>query len=223
MKSIKVPTLSELAYQSIKDQILSCRIRPGEKINVDRYSEELGVSATPVREALAKLQQEGLIQYVPRTGWKMAKISSVKYRKYKEIQDLLEVSLSCRSLPYIKEEDLAKLERLNDKMKDIVDASPDGMPNAERILNANDDFHMQIFNLYPNNIMVDILQQIWNNLLFVRLTLVTSEEFLATYYDEHIEIIEALKKGDPAVVKEKMMGHLQSGKGYIESYIEEDE
>ena len=71
---IKVPTLSELAYESIKAQILSCKIRPGERINIDQYSESLGVSTTPVREALSKLQQEGLVQYIPRTGWKLSLI-----------------------------------------------------------------------------------------------------------------------------------------------------
>ena len=89
---IKVPTLGELAYESIKAQILSCRILPGEKINIDQYSAELGVSTTPVREALSKLQKEGLVQYVPRMGWKISKISKQEFRKLQEVKSLLEIT-----------------------------------------------------------------------------------------------------------------------------------
>ncbi|MDO5563374.1 MAG: GntR family transcriptional regulator, partial [Synergistaceae bacterium] len=106
---IKVPTLSELAYQSIKDQILACKIRPGEKINIDKYAVTLGISATPIREALSKLQQEGLVQYVPRTGWKISKISQHEFQDLREVKALMEITISLRALPYIKSKDIPKL------------------------------------------------------------------------------------------------------------------
>ena len=116
---VKVPTLSELAYESIKAQILSCKIRPGERINIDQYSENLGVSTTPVREALSKLQQEGLVQYIPRTGWKTSRISKQEFRKLQEVKSLLEITLAERALPFIKPNDIPQMILLNTEMREL--------------------------------------------------------------------------------------------------------
>ncbi|MDD2285554.1 MAG: GntR family transcriptional regulator [Paludibacter sp.] len=218
---IKVPTLSELTYQSIKEQILSGNIRPGEKINVDHYSEKLGVSTTPVREALSKLHQEGLIQYIPRTGWRVSRISKKEFKKLQEVKALLEIALAERALPYIKPSDIPQLVVLNNQMKSLIPTNPEVKPDLEKLLMANDRFHMYIFSFYPNNIMIEILQQSWNNLKYPRLIWISSEEFLNKFYDEHNEIIEAIRKNDAVRLRHAVEKHLQCGTKYIEECLED--
>ena len=217
---IEVPTLSELAYQSIKDQILSCKIRPGEKINIDKYAVTLGISATPIREALSKLQQEGLVQYVPRTGWKISKISQHEFQDLREVKALMEITISLRALPYIKSKDIPKLVLLNNQMRDIVTEAKDGKPDLEKLLIANDRFHMYIFNFCPNDIMKGILQQSWNNLKYARLVWISSNEFLMHFYEEHNEIIRAIKNQDADALRKAVENHLQCGIGKMETYLD---
>ena len=218
---VKVPTLSELAYESIKAQILSCKIRPGERINIDQYSENLGVSTTPVREALSKLQQEGLVQYIPRTGWKISRISKQEFRKLQEVKSLLEITLAERALPFIKPNDIPQMILLNNEMRELFKPCAGGKPDLERLLEANDRFHMYIFKFYDNDIMIEILQQTWNNLRYARLIWISSEEFLNNFYEEHNEIIAAIKDRNGAALRDAVEKHLRCGLGYMEACLEE--
>ena len=218
---VKVPTLSELAYESIKAQILSCKIRPGERINIDQYSENLGVSTTPVREALSKLQQEGLVQYIPRTGWKISRISKQEFRKLQEVKSLLEITLAERALPFIKPNDIPQMILLNNEMRELFKPCAGGKPDLERLLEANDRFHMYIFKFYDNDIMIEILQQTWNNLRYARLIWISSEEFLNNFYEEHNEIIAAIKDRNGAALRDAVENHLRCGLGYMEACLED--
>ena len=218
---IKVPTLSELAYESIKAQILSCKIRPGERINIDQYSESLGVSTTPVREALSKLQQEGLVQYIPRTGWKISRISKQEFRKLQELKSLLEITLAERALPFIKPDNIPQMVLLNNEMKELFKPCSDGKPDLEKLLEANDRFHMYIFKFYDNDIMIEILQQTWNNIRYARLIWISSEEFLNNFYEEHNEIIAAIKDKDSSALRRAVEKHLRCGLGYMEACLED--
>lgn len=218
---VKVPTLSELAYESIKAQILSCKIRPGERINIDQYSENLGVSTTPVREALSKLQQEGLVQYIPRTGWKISRISKQEFRKLQEVKSLLEITLAERALPFIKPNDIPQMILLNNEMRELFKPCAGGKPDLERLLEANDRFHMYIFKFYDNDIMIEILQQTWNNLRYARLIWISSEEFLNNFYEEHNEIIAAIKDRNGAALRDAVERHLRCGLGYMEACLED--
>ena len=218
---VKVPTLSELAYESIKAQILSCKIRPGERINIDQYSENLGVSTTPVREALSKLQQEGLVQYIPRTGWKISRISKQEFRKLQEVKSLLEITLAERALPFIKPNDIPQMILLNNEMRELFKPCAGGKPDLERLLEANDRFHMYIFKFYDNDIMIEILQQTWNNLRYARLIWISSEEFLNNFYEEHNEIIAAIKDRNGAALRDSVEKHLRCGLGYMEACLED--
>lgn len=218
---VKVPTLGELAYKSIKERILACKIRPGEKLNIEKYASALGVSTTPIREALAKLQQEGLVQYVPRTGWKVSRISKQEFRKLQEVKALLEVTLAVRALPFIKKKDIPQMTLLNNQMRDIVTEARGGEPDLEKLLEANDRFHMYIFNFYTNDIMKEMLQQSWNNLKYARLIWISSEDFLEHFYEEHEAIIEAIRNQDVDALKEAVEKHLQCGIGYMEECLED--
>ncbi|WP_281680653.1 GntR family transcriptional regulator [Synergistes jonesii] len=218
---IKVPTLGELAYESIKAQILSCRILPGEKINIDQYSAELGVSTTPVREALSKLQKEGLVQYVPRMGWKISKISKQEFRKLQEVKSLLEITLAERALPFIKSSDIPRLTALNNQMRDLANSFAGGKPDLEKLLEANDLFHMHIFRFYNNDIMIEILQQTWNNLRYARLIWISSQEFFDKFYDEHNAIIDAIKNKDRDALRSAVEKHLRCGLSYMEECLED--
>ena len=218
---VKVPTLSELAYESIKAQILSCKIRPGERINIDQYSENLGVSTTPVREALSMLQQEGLVQYIPRTGWKISRISKQEFRKLQEVKSLLEITLAERALPFIKPNDIPQMILLNNEMRELFKPCAGGKPDLERLLEANDRFHMYIFKFYDNDIMIEILQQTWNNLRYARLIWISSEEFLNNFYEEHNEIIAAIKDRNGAALRDSVEKHLRCGLGYMEACLED--
>lgn len=80
---------------------------------------------------------------------------------------------------------------------------------------------MYIFKFYDNDIMIEILQQTWNNLRYARLIWISSEEFLNNFYEEHNEIIAAIRDNDSAALRRAVEKHLRCGLGYMEACLED--
>ena len=110
---------------------------------------------------------------------------------------------------------------LNNQMKDLFPNVDNTQPDLEKLLEANDRFHMYIFNFYSNDIMIEILQQTWNNLRYARLLWISSEEFLTQFYDEHVAIIDAIKNKDRLALHSAVEKHLHCGLEYMEACLED--
>ena len=220
MLSINLPTLSEASYESIKEQILCGTIRPGKKINLDQCASMLGVSATPIREALTKLQQEGLTQYIPRVGWRVVKLSRGELMKYYEIQTLLEMTLAERAFPYIEEKHVNLIKMHNDQMLSLLQENKTG-PVGKELLEANDQFHKALYISYPNNIMFETLLQIWNRVQYQRRVMFDSKQRPQGFYEEHLTIIRALTEKNKEAFLDAIQTHFNGGLRAIEEILVE--
>lgn len=220
MLSINLPTLSEASYESIKEQILCGAIRPGEKINLDAWASILGVSSTPIREALTKLQQEGLTQYIPRAGWRVVKLSREAFMKYHEIQVLLETTLAERAFPYVKEEHIHMMRDYNDQMLSLLQNNKiEKLVGA--LLEVNDRFHKMLYSAYSNNIMFDTLLQVWNMMQYQRRVMLGSKRYAKSFYEEHLDIICALTEKNKDAFLEAIQKHFEGGLRAMEESLEE--
>lgn len=90
--SIMVKTVSEQIYYAIRDDIFSQRRKPGEKLTTKSLQERLGVSSTPIREALTRLQEDGLIEYQPNVGMRVVRLTQ------KDIQDIFSLTIELDSI-----------------------------------------------------------------------------------------------------------------------------
>ncbi|WP_294193493.1 GntR family transcriptional regulator [uncultured Cloacibacillus sp.] len=218
----KPKTLTELVYEDIKRDILSGGISPGSKISLEDTASRLDVSLTPVREALTKLQQEGIVQYIPRAGWRASKLSKKTYLKYRELQMVLELTLTELALPHVTDETIDKMDAANQKLQYCIDHLPqEELPQA--LLQINDSIHMMLFSCYDNEIMTKALQNVWNMMGYYRLVLFGTPYFREIGYKDHAQLIAALREKDAQAVYKAMEQHLVNGPLCLEDVFCEDE
>ena len=114
------PQLSEDVAGSIRQQIVTGALQPGSFVRIDETAAELGVSATPVREALVALRGEGLVEQVPRRGYRVGALSNQDIDDIFWLQGTIAGTLAGRAARHITAEHLEQLTALNDGLRDAV-------------------------------------------------------------------------------------------------------
>lgn len=217
----KPPTLSEMAYRKIRQKILSGEIRPGDRMSLEKFSSEFGMSATPVRESLTKLEQDGLVYYLAHSGWRASKLSRKTYVKYRELQFLLESALATRAAPFVDEKVLKHMKESNERMRQAIKTMPKE-EIARIIQKENDDhFHLPLYRACDNEPMLKVLLNVWDTIRHQRMAMFSSPEFLKRCCNDHDLIIKALEKKDLFALQEAVNLHFASGLGSLESSFDD--
>jgi DNA-binding GntR family transcriptional regulator len=178
------------AVRTLRDMIITRRIGPGQQLRQDGLAEEIGLSRSPLREALRTLETEGLLVHVPNQGYFVARLKSSDLRQIYLMRRLLESELF-RTLNGPSANQLSKLRDENELMQQFV---KDGKP--AQVLRANRKFHFGIFALSPLDLVMRQVERLWH----------LSESYRAAYIwlpaaqekivAEHIAMIAALESQD---------------------------
>jgi len=204
-------TLSEIVYEKIKDSIITHVYKFGSRLYLKNLSAEMNVSMIPVREALRKLEQEGLIEIIPNRG---------AIVKTYTIKDLIEIYDLRRQLESLAVEILVnKINQSNlDKLKRIceMDEKSLGKGNLEDHNKYNRKFHESLINFSQNSRLI----KFYNELSGQMYTLVSITTILAYTNGEgakhnirkHREIIKAIEQKDAEQAKKIIQEHIQLSK-----------
>jgi DNA-binding GntR family transcriptional regulator len=207
----KRENLKEKVYWVIKNRILSFELKPGEKIQESEIAQELGVSRTPVREALNKLEQEGLIKIFSNKGYFVSDVTSKEIEELYEIREVLEILAIRSSARHSRQEDWAHLEQIllkNDK--DRNSEKPTG-----QLFKDSHRFHEEIARISGNRSLQQILNAIsekinrlqWMDIFFIDRAKISR--------DEHLEILKCLKRGKIEQAVTLTQRHIQHSKKNI--------
>ena len=152
--------LRDVVFENLREAIVEGRLKPGQRLMEVQLAEQLGVSRTPVREAIRKLELEGLVVMLPRKGAYVANMS------LKDLIDVLEIRASLEGLAAslaaerTTDEDIKKLESIVEEFKDGINES-----NVEALLRKDVEFHECIFKAANNKKlekMINTLLVCWN-------------------------------------------------------------
>jgi DNA-binding GntR family transcriptional regulator len=198
------PQLTVGIHEALKRAILEGRLRPSERINQEQVARELGVSRTPVREALHWLARDGLVDLQPRRG---AFVSAFDERDVFEIYDLrelLEPHAAARACLLATPADAAALRRLE---REIEQASASDMELAFAL---NRDFHHRLCRPCENRLLMTLLDTVWSQQSALRIFTYyqRSAEATAQTNVEHRAIVEAFAARDPERVRELVRAHI---------------
>jgi DNA-binding GntR family transcriptional regulator len=200
-------SLADYAANKIRIMIQENKLMPGEHINIDLLSRDLGISQTPIREALQKLIAEGIAVYRPKVGYSVRNLTLHEYLQVSEIHQVLETYLvkEIAKMPFIV--DIASLYSINEELKRRI-----GENDREGIAQANDRFHRKLYENYHNKLMITRLFDLWNEVRSLRNIMYNNKIFTNKIAMEHEAIIEAIEKGDPAAAERAMTAHYISGR-----------
>ena len=147
--------LRDVVFNTLRQAILKGELAPGERLMEIQLAEKLGVSRTPIREAIRKLELEGLVLMIPRKGAEVAKISEKSLKDVLEVRRSLEelaIELACQRMT---DSDLMEMERAGKAFKDAVDNG-----NAMEIAETDEAYHDVIYNCTRNMRLVQILNNL---------------------------------------------------------------
>lgn len=154
---------SELAYESIRDRILSGEYAPGHRLVLARIADDLGVSVVPVREAIRRLEAESLLIFERNVGATVAGIDPAEYRFTMQTLSIVESAAAALALPTLSAADLAEAHRINAEMKNCLSQF-----DPVRFTSLNHDFHEILYRSCPNPHLLDLVYRGWNRLNALR-------------------------------------------------------
>jgi DNA-binding GntR family transcriptional regulator len=204
---VKRPTrLGEEVYNVIYDQLMSREIPPGGRIAVDRLVRDLGVSQTPIREALSRLEAQGLVVKTHLIGYSAAdQLDATRLEQLYELRLLLEPFAAGRAAQYMDETTLQSLKKLAADMQSCATDAPGEAYG--RFAQLDTQFHDLIAAASRNELVQETLANLHIHVHLFRLfyhTRVTTDAI-----DEHRQLIEALERRDPTAAEAAMRSHLE--------------
>jgi DNA-binding GntR family transcriptional regulator len=198
-------SLSDDVYETLISQLVSLELPPGSRLTVDTLARNFGVSQTPVRAALIRLQTEGLIAGKHNAGFWVAPIPTEKhFGETYLVRELLEPEAAALAAENARAEDVRKLRRLCGEMENLV--GEDTRKNYGRFAILDDAFHATIIQISDNEIMRHILEGLHAHMHLFRLRYHASVAEDAI--EEHKEIVHGIQDRDAAAARAAMRAHI---------------
>jgi DNA-binding GntR family transcriptional regulator len=203
-------TKSDFAYTRVRELILSGELEPGAVINQATLAREIGISTTPLREALKRLKQQGLVELDAHRDARVARLDA------EEARDLLEVRRSLDPLAAFLAADRRTKQDVAEMRASLegLEALPSN-PTMEQLV-AHRRFHAAIYRASHNALLVETLDGLWDTADRYRrhgLQVERSAEERALKAQEHTLLFEAIVEGDGATAEEVMRAHIQTSLG----------
>jgi len=206
----KRPSLKDEAHQCIKTLILSGGLDSGDMLDIEWLVSELGVSRTPIREALLRLEQEGLVETIPYKGTFVLDVSEKDVEEIYQVRETLE-SLAVRlAMPVIPDEELKGMQALLASVGEEMERG-----DFERYFQSDTDFHALIVRHCGNKLLQQVLGTLTDRISFLRAFSRTraSHHQMRQSFQEHCLILDALMERDVAKIERLMAEHIRnSGK-----------
>lgn len=199
-------SLSDVAHGQLKNMLLDLTIRPGSPITELQLMETLGMSRTPIRQALHRLQQEGFVILAPRKGWFVADVSLRDIQEIFVVREALE-GIAARLAAEAITNDV--LRELNDYMKQISFAT--SVDDREAV-DPGDILHDKIFESVDNKQMNRVLSLYGDHLRRFHIMAIRLPGRARLSYQEHCEILHALMERNGEQAEQAMRNHIRSSK-----------
>jgi DNA-binding GntR family transcriptional regulator len=185
--------LGDQAYEEIREDIIACRLAPGVEITEAKLAVRLGVGKAPVRTALVRLAQEGLVQTLPRRGYRVAPITIRDVQELFALRLILEPQAAQMAAGRVEPERLRRFDAVH-----RADYRPGDRDSERAFIKANSEFHMAIVRAGGNRRLTALIQNLMDDmerLLHVGLAL---RDRSAEIQHEHAALVDALARGDGA-------------------------
>ena len=204
---IKHINLAERVYENIRQRILEDDLPPGTRLISDQLAKEMGVSRTPVKEALLRLEKDGFAVSVPRRGVYAKKFSRAEIKEIYEVREVLEALAVRLGAPLINEKQIrAMLKTCHDFQRSVK------KKDTRSCLKADFEFHKLLIQASRNSKLVDVI----NTFNLQLLSIFTKErEYWSRaprYIEQHLSIIDALSNDDSDLAQELLQKHIREGK-----------
>ncbi|ABZ83818.1 transcriptional regulator, gntr family [Heliomicrobium modesticaldum Ice1] len=197
--------LRDIVFENLREAIITGVLRPGERLMEIQLAEEMGVSRTPVREAIRKLELEGFVVMVPRKGAYVSNIS------VKDITDVFELRAALESLAAglaaqrITEDETEQMERLLVKTMSCFEED-----NLNDLVETDIDFHDMVYRASRNQRLVQIINNLREQLRRFRTTSLSHPGRMREAWEEHRKLVEAIADRNVPLAQSLAWEHIEN-------------
>lgn len=209
--------LRDVVFNTLRRAILKGELKPGERLMEIALAEKLGVSRTPIREAMRKLELEGLVVMIPRRGAQVANITE------KDLNDVLEVRIALEKMAIekacqlITEEELEELEKTAKKFEKVIDEE-----NVVKLAEADEAFHDVIYKASGNVRLNQVLNNLREQIYRYRVEYLKDEATRNDLIREHEMICNAIRERNAEKAVEITFQHIENQRQAIIQTIAAD-
>jgi DNA-binding GntR family transcriptional regulator len=206
----KTPTKAEVAYELVRDQLLHGDLLPGSVIQQAALARELGISTTPLREALRRLMSDGLVELDAHRDARVTRLTAEEARDLVELRRSLDPLAAGLAAERRTRQDLELIRSTADELLPLrTDPGPSELATHRR-------FHVAIYTASHNQLLVQTLDGLWDKAdRYRRLALEDgrTEEDLDRTHAEHLALVDAIAAGDSETAAAVMLAHVDASLG----------
>jgi len=197
--------LRDVVFDYMKDAIITGKLKPGERLMEVQLAEKLGVSRTPVREAIRKLELEGLVVMVPRKGAYVADLDAKDLLNVLEVRSSLEGLAASLAAERITEEEIDKLKRIVEEFQKKIEEG-----DNEGLIKLDKEFHDLIFAASRNDKLIQVMNNLQEHVHRFRVRYINEEKKAKKIYQEHKKITEAIEARDTDAARRWAEKHIRN-------------
>jgi DNA-binding GntR family transcriptional regulator len=201
-EALRTRSRADFVFESLRDAISDGRIAVGERVREEEIARELGVSRTPVREALQRLHQRGLLVFGNGRGLVVAELSQHQVLQLYAMREILEGSAARFAAQHATAADVAILYRLQ---KELAEAKPDAL----LLVTLNRRFHQAIYEAAHNQYLLQTLNMLHDSLALLHNATFRVPSRRSDSDEEHHRIVAAIEKHDPGAAEEAAREHIR--------------
>lgn len=212
LSTVVLPTKQQALERFLRDAIARGRLKPGTRLKQQELARQFGVSPTPVREALRRLEGDGLVLYAANRGIRVTQVD------YPEVEEIYLMRMALESLavryavPKMTSEDLSGLEQLQERMRRAV-----ARGHLRRLRDLNYDFHIEIYSRAGFRRLLQIIQALWGLSPWDTLQVIPGRAVWSMR--EHDAILRELRGGNDAAAATLMETHISKSFRALETFL----
>jgi DNA-binding GntR family transcriptional regulator len=178
--------LREIVFTTMREAIINGDFKPGQRLMEVQLAEQMGVSRTPVREAIRKLELEGLVVMVPRKGAYVAGLSSEDVKEVLEIRAVLEGLAASLAAKNASDADIEQLQEIVEKFKNAAEEK-----DVVRLINFDSDFHDVMYRASKNKKLIQLISALREQVQRFRVAYFTKIKSTQALIEEHNELVSS--------------------------------
>jgi DNA-binding GntR family transcriptional regulator len=210
LSTLKKENLGNQVFGQVKGMILRGEIPPGKRIIESEIADFMGISRTPVREAVHKLEAEGFLRALPKGGYVVRGLSLSDIEETFDIRSILEsFAAHLAAIRYTDEELLPLSEKIEEFQKHL------DRHDLKELTRINTDFHELLYALSRSPRLIKMIHGLRDDIFLLRKVILNSEEMAHLSNKDHKEIIKAIRKREAKKVEMLVREHILRGKEFV--------
>ncbi|WP_300277198.1 GntR family transcriptional regulator [Peptacetobacter sp.] len=202
--------LRDVVFESLRKAIVEGNLKPGQRLMEVQLAEQLGVSRTPVREAIRKLELEGFVIMLPRKGAYVADMSVKDIIDVLEVRGALEGLAANLAAERMDENEIEELKKASEALNKAMETE-----DLDEILKRDVEFHQRIFEASGNKKLTQMINSLWEQVYRFRAGYMSDQNAMQGIIEEHEHLIDAIVSGEGEKASKCAKEHIERAEQYM--------